>query len=74
MQVSFADSVDAITAAANDARLAGHDLSGFTRRTGSFGYRFAAVCRVCRHEVVVRHGPGGWEYAAVEPDCSRADR
>jgi hypothetical protein len=70
--MSFADSVDAIAAAANDGKRTGHDLGGFTRRTGNFGYRFVARCRRCGQEIVVRGGSTSWDYSPPQPTCSSA--
>ena len=76
--MSFAGSIDAITAAVNDGKRTGHDLGGFTRQSGNFGYRFAARCRSCGHEIVIRGGSGGWNYAppdgCVSSDDHRPDR
>jgi hypothetical protein len=66
----FDDSIDAIAAAATDGRQTGHDLRGFTRRTGSYGYRFVARCRTCGHEIVISRVASGWGYAALESICS----
>lgn len=63
--MSFADSVDAIQAAADEGKRTGHDLAGFTRRTGNFGYRFVARCRGCGQEIVVDRRPGGWDFAPL---------
>ncbi len=72
--VTFGDSVDAIKTAAEEGRLAGHDLKGFTRRTGRFGYRFVARCRRCGGEVVVSCGiAGGWMVTSLDSMCPGAD-
>jgi len=71
--MSFADSVDAIAAAAREGKRTGHDLGGFTRRTGNNGYRFVARCRRCGHEIVVRGGSGVWDYAPRERICPSDD-
>ncbi len=72
-EMSFADSVDAIIAATNDGKRTGHDLAGFTRRTGNFGYRFVARCRRCGHEIVVNRRSDGWDYAPLPPANSSED-
>ena len=60
---AFTDSVDAILAAAGDGSDAGHELAGFKRQCGAYGYRFVARCRRCGHEVVVGRGGTGWAYS-----------
>lgn len=68
--MSFPDSVDAIFAATNHGKATGHDLAGFKRRIGSYGYRFVARCRRCRREIVVGRVSAGWAYASPPGICS----
>ncbi len=72
-QMRFEDSVEAINAAVKDGHHAGHNLGGFTRRTGSFGYGFVGRCRRCGAEVLVRRGSDGWSYEPPVP-CSTEDQ
>jgi hypothetical protein len=72
--MSFADSVDAIIAATNDGKRAGHDLPGFTRRTRDFGYRFVARWHRCGHEIIVHHRSDGWEYGPLPRANSSGDQ
>lgn len=69
LALSCPDALDAITVGGLEARRAGHDLGGFKRQSGHFGYRFAARCRSCGWTVViVRHGRA-WALDAPRQQC-----
>ncbi|PZR83317.1 MAG: hypothetical protein DLM65_02205 [Candidatus Aeolococcus gillhamiae] len=68
--MSYADPLDAIDGAKSEADEAGHDLRGFTRRTGSFGYRFEARCHTCRETVTVARVNAGWDYSRPIDSCA----
>lgn len=72
-RLSFGDPIDAINAATAAADVAGHDLAGFGRRVGDFGYRFVARCRRCRAEIVVDREPEGWGHPAPIERCADKD-
>ena len=64
------DPLDAIDAASIDASDTGHDLRGFSRRSGSFGYRFEAQCHRCGAAVTVRRGQQGWDHDRTLQQCT----
>ncbi|MDQ6846764.1 MAG: hypothetical protein M3019_04160 [Candidatus Dormibacteraeota bacterium] len=68
--MSYADPLDAIDRARSEAEEAGHDLRGFTRRTGSFGYRFEARCHTCAERVIVARVNAAWDYDRPIDSCS----
>jgi hypothetical protein len=68
--ISFRDSVDAIFAATNEGKETGHDFAGFNRQTGAYGHDFTALCRTCRHEIVVGRDADGWAYVAPPRICA----
>lgn len=67
------DPVAVIEAATAEASETGHDLRGFTRRTGSLGYRFEARCVRCDLRVVVTRAQGEWDYQHPLAACAGED-
>ncbi|MBJ7608406.1 MAG: hypothetical protein JF887_03095 [Candidatus Dormibacteraeota bacterium] len=64
------DPVAVIEAATVEAVETGHDLRGFTRRTGSFGYRFEARCVRCDLRIAVARTQGQWAYQHPLAECA----
>ena len=65
----LADPLEAIDAASTEASDTGHDLRGFSRRSGSYGYRFEARCHRCGAVVTVRRGDLGWDHDRTLQQC-----